>query len=52
MRSCSNYILALTVAAVVALFSGFFQSFFGFEVLILDARNDRGSSTHGGPHEG
>ena len=49
MRSCSNYILALIVAAVVALFSGSFQSFFGFEFLVLDARTDRGSSTFGGP---
>jgi hypothetical protein len=49
MRSCSNYILALTVAAAVALFSGSFQSYFGFEVPVLDARTDRGSFTYRGP---
>jgi|GEM_PF-5519667 len=48
MRSCSIYISALTLATVVPLFSGSFQSFFGFEFLVLDARTDRGSFTYEG----
>jgi hypothetical protein len=31
---------------------GSFQSFFGFEFLVLDARTDRGSFTYGGPTNG
>jgi hypothetical protein len=52
MRSCSNYISALTVAAVVALLVGSLQSIFGFEFLFLDARTDRGSFSYGGPTNG
>jgi hypothetical protein len=46
---CSSYLSALTI---VTLFSGSFQSFFGFEFHVLDARTDRGSFSYGGPTNG
>lgn len=52
MRSCSNCISVLTVAVIAALLVGSFQSIFGFEFLVLDARTDRGSFTFGGPRNG
>ena len=52
MRSCSNYISASILAAVVALFSEFFSLFFGFEFLLLDARPHIGSCSYGVPTNG